>query len=133
MPLASSYHNTLPDIHHIHAGLLERDASDRESQTKEKPLLPRPALLALALHKFPNQAPLSAPARMPTAPSMAMTMTMGPMMVDACEGEKDGATPGAGKGEILLSSELTLRMTPTSLTCFETTESQRQVLQRCPM
>ena len=100
----------------------------------EKPLPPRPAPLALALHKFPDQAPLSAPARMPTAPSMAMTMTMGPMMVDAHEGEKDGATPGAGagEGEILPASESTLRTTPTSLTCFETTESQRQVLQRRP-
>ena len=59
---------------------------------------------------------------------------MGPMMVDAREGEKDGATPGAGAGdgEILPASESTLRTTPTSLTCFETTESQRQVLQRRP-
>ena len=101
---------------------------------QEKPLPPRPAPLALALHKFPEQAPLSAPARMPTAPSMAMAMTTGPMMVDAREGEKDGATPGAGarEGEILPASESTLRTTPTSLTCFETTESQRQVLQRRP-
>jgi hypothetical protein len=103
-------------------------------QVDEKPLPPRPAPLAFALHKFPEQAPLSAPARMPTAPSMAMAMTMGPMMVDAREGEKDGVTPGAGagEGEILPASESTLRTTPTSLTCFETTESQRQVLQRRP-
>jgi hypothetical protein len=101
---------------------------------QEKPLPPRPAPLTLALHKFPDLGPLSAPARMPTAPSMAMTMTMVPMMVDAREGEKDGATPGAGagEGEILPASESTLRTTPTSLTCFETTESQRQVLQRRP-
>ena len=134
MPLAASYHNTFPDICPIHAGLLECNAANRESQTNEKPLPPQPAPLALALHKFPDRAPLSAPARMPMAPSMAMTMTMGPMTVDAHEGEKDSATPGtgAGKGEILPASESTLRTTPISLTCFETTESQRQVFQRRP-
>ena len=100
----------------------------------EKPLPPRPAPLALALHLNPGQGPLSAPAHMPTAPTMAMGMT--PMAVDTHE---NGSTPredgnagagaGAGGGE---TSDSTLRMTPTSLTCYETTESQRQVLQRRP-
>ena len=104
----------------------------------EKPLPPRPAPLTFALHKFPDQGPLSAPARMPAANSamMAMAMATGsPMMVDSRE--ESGSTPhnddaGAGATGEGPTSDSTLRTTPTSLTCFETTESQRQVLQRRP-
>ncbi|KAF8501780.1 hypothetical protein F5888DRAFT_1270102 [Russula emetica] len=102
----------------------------------EKPLPPRPAPLALALHLNPGQGPLSAPAHMPTAPTMAIAMT--PMAVDTHEGDKNGSTPredddvGAGAGAGGETSDSTLRMTPTSLTCYETTESQRQALQRRP-
>jgi hypothetical protein len=92
----------------------------------EKPLPPRPAPLSLALHLNPGQGPLSAPAHMPTAPTMAITMT--PTVVDTREDDEKGAGAGAG-GE---TSDSTLRMTPTSLTCYETTESQRQALQRRP-
>ena len=105
----------------------------------EKPLPPRPAPLMFALHKFPEQGPLSAPARMPAANSAMMAMAMAtssPMMVDSRE--ESGSTPhnnddagaGAREGERLPTSDSTLRTTPTSLTCFETTESQ--VLQRRP-
>lgn len=105
----------------------------------EKPLPPRPAPLMFALHKFPEQGPLSAPARMPAANSAMMAMAMAtssPMMVDSRE--ESGSTPhnnddagaGAREGEPLPTSDSTLRTTPTSLTCFETTESQ--VLQRRP-
>ena len=98
----------------------------------EKPLPPRPAPLALALHLNPGQqGPLSAPAHMSTTPTMAMTMT--PMAVDDAthEGDnKNGSSPreddDAGAGDS------TLRTTPTSLTCYETTESHRQVLHRRP-
>ena len=103
----------------------------------EKPLPPRPAPLALALHLNPGQGPLSAPAHMRTAPTMAMTMT--PMAVDTHEEYKNGSTPredddaGAGAGAGGETSDSTLRTTPTSLTCYETTEShQRQPLQRRP-
>ncbi|KAI0280303.1 hypothetical protein BGY98DRAFT_342813 [Russula aff. rugulosa BPL654] len=102
----------------------------------EKPLPPRPPPLALALHLNPGQGPLSAPAHMPTAPTMAMTIT--PMVVDTHEGGKNGSTPredddaGAGAGASGETSDSTLRTTPTSLTCYETTESHRQVLQRRP-
>jgi hypothetical protein len=96
----------------------------------EKPLPPRPAPLAFGLHKFPDQGPLSAPARMPAAAS-AMAMATSPMMVDSREEDKSGAG-ATGEGEPLPTSDSTLRTTPTSLTCFETTESQRQVLQRRP-
>jgi hypothetical protein len=70
---------------------------------------------------------------MPTASAMAMV----PMMVDTRDGDKNGSTPhddgaGAGEGEFPPTSDSTLRTTPTSLTCFETTESQRQVIQRRP-
>jgi hypothetical protein len=88
----------------------------------EKPLPPRPAPLALTLRINPDQGPASAPARMPAASPM--------MMVDTREGDKNG--DGAGEGEFPPTSDSTLRTTPTSLTCFETTESQRQVLQRRP-
>jgi hypothetical protein len=102
----------------------------------EKPLPPRPAPLALALHLNPGQGPLSAPAHMPTAPTMAMTMT--PMTVVGHEEDKNGFTPrenddaGAGAGAGGETSDPTVRTTPTSLTCYETTESHRQVLQRRP-
>lgn len=102
----------------------------------DKPLPPRPAPLALALHINPGQGPLSAPAHMPTAPTMVMTMA--PMAVDTHEEGKNGSTPregddaGAGAGAGGETSDSTLRTTPTSLTCYETTESQRQVLQRRP-
>jgi hypothetical protein len=102
----------------------------------EKPLPPRPAPLALALHLNPGQGPLSAPAHMPTAPTMAMKIT--PMVVDTHEEDKNGSAPredddaGAGAGASGETSDSTLRTTPTSLTCYETTESQRQVLQRRP-
>ena len=102
----------------------------------EKPLPPRPAPLALALHLNPGQGPLSAPAHMRTAPTMAMAMT--PMAIDRHEEDKNGSTPredddaGAGAGAGGETSDSTLRTTPTSLTCYETTESQRQVLQRRP-
>jgi hypothetical protein len=101
----------------------------------EKPLPPRPAPLALALHLNPGQGPLSAPAHMPTAPTMAMKIT--PMAVDTHEEDKNGSTPreddaGAGAGAGGETSDSTLRTTPTSLTCYETTESQRQALQRRP-
>jgi hypothetical protein len=100
----------------------------------EKPLPPRPAPLALALHLNPGQGPLSAPAHMSTAPTMAMTIT--PMAIDRHEEDKNGSTPhedddtGAGAGGE--TSDSTLRTTPTSLTCYETTDSHRQVLQRRP-
>jgi hypothetical protein len=106
----------------------------------EKPLPPRPAPLALALRLNPSHGPLSAPARFPAAPTMPTAMAITPMMVDTREENQNGTTPrgdddtgalasaGAG-GE---PSESTLRMTPTSLTCYETTESQRQGLQRRP-
>ena len=57
----------------------------------EKPLPPRPAPLALALHKFkfPEQGPLSAPARMPAAPSMAMVPMMVEILADLKTGETD--------------------------------------------
>lgn len=102
----------------------------------EKPLPPRPAPLALALHLNPGPGPLSAPAYMPTAPTMAMAIT--PMVVDTHEEGKNGSIPregddaGAGAGAGGETSDSTLRTTPTSLTCYETTESQRQVLQRRP-
>ena len=102
----------------------------------EKPLPPRPAPLALALHLNPGQGPLSAPAHMRTAPTMAMAMT--PMAIDRHEEDKNGSTPredddaGAGAGAGGETSDSTLRTTPTSLTCYETTESQRQALQRRP-
>jgi len=73
------------------------------------------------------------------------TMKMVPMAVDAREEDKNGSTPreedddagalagaGTGAGASGETSDSTLRMTPTSLTCYETTESQRQVLQRRP-
>jgi hypothetical protein len=76
---------------------------------------------------------------MPAANSAMMAMAMAtssPMMVDSRE--ESGSTPhnnddagaGAREGEPLPTSDSTLRTTPTSLTCFETTESQ--VLQRRP-
>ena len=73
---------------------------------------------------------------MHTAPTMAMTMT--PMTVVAHEEDKNGFTPrenddaGTGAGAGGETSDSTLRTTPTSLTCYETTESHRQVLQRRP-
>lgn len=121
----------------------ERDKENERSMSMamqvdghEKPLPPRPPPLALALHLNPGQGPLSAPAHMPTAPTMAMTIT--PMAVDTHEGGKNGSTPredddaGAGAGASGETSDSTLRATPTSLTCYETTESHRQVLQRRP-
>lgn len=97
----------------------------------EKPLPPRPTPLALALHLNPGQGPLSAPAHLPM---------MAPMAVDTHEEYKNGSTPredddtGVGAGASGGTSDSTLRTTPTSLTCYETTESQRQgqVLQRRP-
>ncbi len=106
----------------------------------EKPLPPRPAPLAFPLHLNPGHGPLSAPARFPAAPTMPATMGITPMMVDAREEDQNGTTSrgdddtgalaSAGAGGEL--SESTLRMTPTSLTCYETTESQRQGLHRRP-
>jgi hypothetical protein len=100
----------------------------------EKPLPPRPTPLALALHLNPGQGPLSAPAHMRTAPTMAMTVA--PMAVDTHGEYKNGSTPrgddDAGAGAGGETSDSTLRTTPTSLTCYETTESQRQALQRRP-
>lgn len=126
-----------------HVLSLEREKENERSMSMamqvdehEKPLPPRPAPLALALHLNPGQGPLSAPAHMPTAPTMSMATT--PMAVDTHEENKTGSTPreeedakaGAGAGGE--SSDSTLRMTPTSQTCYETTESQRQALQRRP-
>ena len=36
VPHAFSYHNTSPDRHHIHGGLVECDAADRESHAKPR-------------------------------------------------------------------------------------------------
>ena len=60
------------------------------------------------------------------------------MAVDAHEEDKNGSAPredddtGAGAGAGGETSDSTLRATPTSLTCYETTESHRQALQRRP-
>ena len=67
---------------------------------------------------------------MRTVPTTGMTMT--PMAVDRHEEDKNGSTPrkdddaGAGADAGGERSDSTLRTTPTSLTCYETTECHQQ-------
>jgi len=82
----------------------------------EKPLPPRPAALALA-------------------PASAGT-TMAAVLMAVDDNNAGGAKPhhdDGGAGESLPTSDLTLRTTPTSLTCYETESIVRPaVLQRRP-
>jgi len=98
---------------------------------KEKPLPPRPAALLLHLNAD------GALAGMPGATTT--TTAMVPMAVDTREedtGRRNGPaqmSPLDAAGESGPATDSTLRTTPTSLTCFETTESMRPAaLQRRP-
>ncbi|KAI0283506.1 hypothetical protein BC826DRAFT_1059956 [Russula brevipes] len=96
----------------------------------EKPLPPRPAALALPHINPAAREPARTPATTPAHPPVAATMMMmAPTAADARSDDKNGS---AGAGESTPASEATLRTTPTSLTCFEMTESQAPVLQRRP-
>src|SRR5260370_25194547 len=111
---------------------------DIEVGGNEKPLPPRPAPISLPLHLNPGHGPLSAPARFPAAPTMPATMGITPMMVDAREEDQNGTTSRGDDDTCALASagaggelrESTLRMTPTSLTCYATTVCPRPILHR---
>jgi len=94
----------------------------------EKPLPPRPAALALHINPGPGPALALAPASAGTTVAAAVLMAVDDNNAggDAKPHHDDG-----GAGESLPTSDLTLRTTPTSLTCYETESIVRPaVLQR---